>query len=220
MTGRISEQTRERDLICEVGKSLFDRGLTFGSTGNISVRLDDGTILMSPTNASLGAFDPERLSLVDDAGRHLSGDRPTKEAFLHTCMYCQRSSDRAVVHLHSTHSVALSLLRDLDPNDILPPLTAYYVMRIGRLPLVPYFPPGDEALAIAVKDLAGEHHAMLLANHGPVVSGPDLRSAQYATEELEETARIYLMMKDRDIRPLTAEQADALRKPSDKGRGE
>lgn len=211
MTGRISDQTRQRDLIVEVGKSLFDRGLTFGSTGNISVRLDDGTILMSPTNASLGAFDPARLSLVAEDGRHISGDRPTKEAFLHTCMYCQRQTDRAVVHLHSTHSVALSLLEGLDPEDIIPPLTAYYVMRIGKLPLIPYYRPGDEALALAVKERARDHHAMLLSNHGPVVSGKDLRTAQYAMEELEETARIFLMMKDRNIRPLTEEQAAALR---------
>lgn len=211
MTGRISEQTKQRDLIVEVGKSIFDRRLTFGSTGNISVRLDDGTILMSPTNASLGAFDPARLSLVSEDGRHLSGDRPTKEAFLHTCMYCQRPHDGAVVHLHSTHSVALSLLNDRDPEDVLPPLTAYYVMRVGKLPMIPYYPPGDETLAHAVKERAGDHHAMLLANHGPIVSGKDLRTAQYAIEELEETARIFLMMHDRNIRPLTHDQAAALR---------
>ena len=211
MTGRISDQTKQRDLIVEVGRSIFDRGLTFGSTGNISVRLDDGTILMSPTNASLGAFDPARLSLVSEDGHHLSGDPPTKEAFLHTCMYCQRQTDGAVVHLHSTHSVALSLLNDLDPEDVIPPLTAYYVMRVGKLPLIPYYPPGDKSLAFAVKEYASDHHAMLLANHGPIVSGKDLRTAQYAIEELEETARIFLMMHDRNIRPLTQDQAAALR---------
>ena len=213
MTGRISEQTRQRDLIVEVGRSIFDRGLTFGSTGNISVRLDDGTQLMSPTNASLGAFDPARLSLLDADGRHLSGDPPTKEAFLHSCMYCRRPHDNAVVHLHSTHSVAVSILRDVDPEDVLPPLTAYYVMRVGRLPLVPYHPPGDKALALAVDAVADRHHAILLANHGPVVSGRDLRTAQYAMEELEETARLHLMLQGHAIRPLTAEQADALRQP-------
>lgn len=214
MTGRISEHTRQRDLIVEVGRSIFDRGLTFGSTGNISVRLDDGTQLMSPTNASLGAFDPARLALLDADGRHLSGDPPTKEAFLHGCMYCRRPQDHAVVHLHSTHSVALSILQDVDPADVLPPLTAYYVMRVGRLPLIPYFPPGDTALALAVREKAGAHHALLLANHGPVVSGPDLRTAQYAIEELEETARLHLMLQGRSIRPLTPAQADALRPPA------
>lgn len=211
MTAILSEATRRRDEIVAVGKSLFDRGLTAGSTGNISVRLSDGSMLMTPTNASLGDLDPARLSHLDHQCNHLSGDRPTKEAFLHACMYCQRPGAAAVVHLHSTHSVAVSILADVDPQDVLPPLTAYYVMRVGRLPLVPYFAPGDQALAHAVRDRAGQHHAVLLANHGPVVAGATLREAQYATEELEETARLFLMLDGRRIRPLTAAQADALR---------
>jgi ribulose-5-phosphate 4-epimerase/fuculose-1-phosphate aldolase len=211
MIATISQATRERDAICRVGKSLFDRGLTAGSTGNISVRLDDGSMLMTPTNASLGDLDPARLSLLDAAGNPVSGDRPTKEAFLHRCMYCEREGAGAVVHLHSTHSVAVSILAGTDPDDVLPPLTAYYVMRVGRLPLVPYFPPGDAALAEAVKAKAGENHALLLANHGPVVAGATLAEAQYAVEELEETAKLFLMLSDRAIRPLTPEQADALR---------
>ena len=212
MTEILSEATRQRDLICKVGKSIFDRGLTAGSTGNISVRLSDGTLLMTPTNASLGDLDPARLSLTDQDGKHLSGDKPTKEAFLHSCMYCERNADHAVVHLHSTHAVAVSVLADRDPADVLPPLTAYYVMRVGTLPLIPYFAPGDQDLALAVKAEAGKHHAVLLANHGPVVSGATLRDAQYATEELEETARLFLLLGDRAIRPLTAEQADKLRR--------
>lgn len=212
MISVLSEETRLRDEICAVGKSIFDRGLTFGSTGNISARLSDGTMLMTPTNASLGSLLPERLSRFTAEGVFLDGDKPTKEAFLHSCMYCQRKTAGAVVHLHSTHSVAVSILSDVDSRDVLPPLTAYYVMRVGRLPLVPYFAPGDEKLALAVKELAGENHAVLLANHGPVVAGATLREAQYATEELEETARIFLMLHGRDIRPLTAEQADGLRK--------
>lgn len=211
MISIISQATRARDVICRVGKSLFDRGLTAGSTGNISVRLDDGSTLMTPTNASLGDLDPARLSLLDDAGNPVSGDRPTKEAFLHRCMYCEREGAGAVVHLHSTHSVAVSILAGTDPDDVLPPLTAYYVMRVGRLPLVPYFPPGDAALAQAVKAKAGENHALLLANHGPVVAGATLAEAQYAVEELEETAKLFLMLSDRAIRPLTPEQAEALR---------
>ncbi len=212
MTALPSQQTRMRDRIAAVGKSIFDRGLTFGSTGNISVRLSDGSILMTPTNASLGALDPARLSLVDAAGAHLDGDKPTKESFLHLCVYCQRPQSDAVVHLHSTHSVAVSVMADLDPEDLLPPLTAYYVMRVGRLPLIPYFAPGDKDLARAVAARIGQSHAVLLANHGPIVAGRTLEEAQYATEELEETARLFMLLKDYRIRPLTPEQADALRK--------
>jgi ribulose-5-phosphate 4-epimerase/fuculose-1-phosphate aldolase len=166
---------------------------------------------MTPTNASLGALDQERLSLLQADGKLISGDKPTKEAFLHSCMYCQRAGAGAVVHLHSTHSVAVSILADVDAADVLPPLTAYYVMRVGRLPLVPYFPPGAEDLARAVEGLAGDHQAVLLANHGPVVSGATLREAQYAVEELEETAKLFLMLKGQNLRPLTPEQAGALR---------
>ena len=208
----MNEETRARDEICEVGLSLFSRGLTFGSTGNISVRLPGGGWLMTPTNASLGKLDPAKLSKFDASGRLLAGDPATKEAFLHFCMYGQRTDARAVVHLHSTHSVAVSLLADIDPRDALPPLTAYFVMRVGRLPLAPYFPPGDEALAKAVEALAGEHHAVLLANHGPVVAGTSLANAQYATEELEETAKLFLMLRNQPIRPLTPEQVDDLRR--------
>ena len=170
----MGDETKARDEICEVGLSLFSRGLTFGSTGNISVRLPDGGWLMTPTNASLGKLDPANLSKFDSENRLVSGGKPTKEAFLHFCMYKERADARAVVHLHSTHSVAVSLLADVDPRDALPPLTAYFVMRVGRLPLAPYFPPGDESLAKAVGALAGEHHAVLLANHGPVVAGTSL----------------------------------------------
>ena len=212
MTGRISEETKLRDRIVWVGKSLFDRGLTSGATGNISVRLDDGRMLMTPTNASLGALDPERLSLLGPDGEIVSGDKPTKEAFLHTAMYRQRSNDHAVVHLHSTYSVAVSIIDGLDPLDVLPPLTAYYVMRVGTLPLVPYFPPGDAALAEAVAALSAKHHAMLLANHGPVVSASSLSSAQYAMEELEETAKLFLLLQGQTLRPLTAEQQAELKK--------
>lgn len=211
MTDVISEETRQRDLIARVGRSLFDRGLTAGSSGNISVRLEDGRFLMTPTNISLGDLEPDRLSLLDADGRLLSGDRPTKEAVLHAAMYGERPGDRAVVHLHSCHAVAVSLLADVDPRDVLPPLTAYYVMRVGSLPLAPYHPPGHEALAGAVKLLAAKHHAVLLANHGPVVSGPTLRDAQYATEELEATARLHLLLAGRVTRPLTGAQVAALR---------
>lgn len=211
MTGTISEGTRMRDRIVAAGKSIFDRALTFGSTGNISARLSDGTMLMTPTNASLGSLDPARLSHLSAEGAHLAGDKPTKEAFLHQCMYCRRGEAGAVVHLHSTYAVAVSVLADVDPENVLPPLTAYYVMRVGKLPLVPYFPPGDVALAEAVAARAGDSHAVLLANHGPVVAGRTLEEAQYATEELEETAKLHLLLHGRATRPLTPEQAAKLR---------
>lgn len=210
MTAILSEETRLRDEIAGVGRSLFDRLFTFGSTGNISARLSNGEVLMTPTNASLGALDPARLSKFSAEGVHLSGDKPTKEAFLHQCMYCERQDAGAVVHLHSTHAVAVSIIEGLDEADLLPPLTAYYAMRVGRLPLVPYYPPGDAALAGAVAEKARDSHAVLLANHGPVVAGATLREAQYATEELEETAKLFLMLRGEHIRPLTAEQCDAL----------
>ncbi|RCS22259.1 aldolase [Phyllobacterium salinisoli] len=210
MSAFLSEATRLRDQIVSVGKSLFDRGLTFGSTGNISARLSNGEILMTPTNASLGSLEPERLSRFSAEGVHIEGDKPTKEAFLHQCMYCKRTQSGAVVHLHSTHSVAVSILANVDPEDVLPPLTAYYVMRVGSLPLVPYYPPGDKALAEAVAARAEKSHAVLLANHGPVVAGKTLLDAQYATEELEETAKLYLLLHGHAIRPLTPEQRRAL----------
>ena len=208
----MSEETRLRDDICRVGGSLFDRGLTAGSSGNISVRLEDGGWLMSPTNVPLGDLDPARLSLLDRDGRLLSGDPPTKEAFLHLSMYAERKDARAVVHLHSSHATAVSILQDVDPADVLPALTAYYVMRVGRLPLVPYFAPGDPDLAVAVRGMASSHHAVLLANHGPVIAGPSLANAQYATEELEETAKLFLMLQGHVTRLLTPDQIADLRK--------
>ena len=203
-------ETQLRDQIAKFGKSIFERGLTFGSTGNISMRTDDGW-LMTPTGSSLGDLDPAAISKLDDNGNHIAGDKPTKEAFLHLCMYEQRSRAKAVVHLHSTHSVAVSCLADVNPQNVLPPLTAYYVMRIGTLPLIPYFAPGDINLAKAVKEMASKHHAVLLANHGPVVAGASLDDAVYATEELEETARLHLMLQAQATKPLTPEQISELR---------
>ncbi|QJQ99020.1 3-oxo-tetronate 4-phosphate decarboxylase [Halomonas sp. PGE1] len=199
-----------REQIATLGKSLFDRGLTMGSSGNISVRLDDGGWLMTPTNACLGRLDPARISRLDRDGRLLDGDTPTKESFLHMAMYGERPQSAAIVHLHSTHSVAVSCLPEVDPCDCIPPLTAYYVMRVGRLPLVPYHVPGDPSLGDAVRGLAGRHSAVLLANHGPVVAGKSLEAAVYATEELEETARLYLLLRGQNPRCLTPEQVAEL----------
>jgi ribulose-5-phosphate 4-epimerase/fuculose-1-phosphate aldolase len=208
----VSADATTREAICTCGASLFNRGLTHGSTGNISVRLEDGGWLMTPTGSSLGTLDPARLSRLDAGGRLVSGDPPTKEAFLHTTMYRERPKAGAVVHLHATYSVAVSCLAHDDCTDCLPPLTAYYVMRVGALPLVPYFPPGDARLADAVGALAGRHHAVLLANHGPVVAGLTLAAATDAIEELEETARLYLLLKDERIRPLEGAEVAELRR--------
>lgn len=203
-------ESRLREDICTLGRSMFDRGLTVGSSGNISVRIDDGW-LMTPTNACLGRLDPAALSKLDLHGNLVSGAKPTKEAFLHTSVYAQRPSAGAIVHLHSTHAVAVSVLADLDPEEPIPPITAYYVMKIGKLALVPYYAPGDAALADAVREVAGRHHAVLLANHGPVVAGRDLETAVYATEELEETARLYLMLRGERLKLLSGAEVAALR---------
>ncbi|MBE2259948.1 MAG: aldolase [Candidatus Accumulibacter sp.] len=207
----MSAESAAREALCRTARSLYERGLTHGSTGNLSLRLDDG-YLLTPTGASLGELDPARLARLDGSGRHLAGDQPTKESFLHLAMYRQRPASGAVVHLHSTHSVAVSVLAELDASDLLPPLTAYYVMRIGCLPLVPYFPPGDAALADAVCGLAGKHHALLLANHGPVVAGSSLSAATDAVEELEATARLYLLLRGQPLRLLSPAQVAELRR--------
>ena len=165
---------------------------------------------MTPTNACLGRLDPARLTRLNKNGQHIDGDAPTKEQFLHMAMYDERPQSGAIVHLHSTHSVAVSCLPEIDTHNCLPPLTAYYMMRVGRLPLVPYHIPGDPAVGDAVRGLAGQHTAVLLANHGPVVAGKDLEAAVYATEELEETARLYLLLRGHNPRTLTAEQIEAL----------
>src|SRR5260370_25921 len=201
----VTEEARLRDGICRLGASIFARGLTSGSSGNISARLADGW-LMTPTNVSLGRLDPARLSKVADDGSLVGGDAPTKESFLPRVMYEEREKTGAVIHLHSTHSVAVSCLADIDPADAMPPIPAYYVMRVGRLPLVPYFRPGDLALAEAVRGFACTHHAVLLANHGPVVAGSNLDAAVNAIEELEETAKLYLLLRGAETRYLTRSQ--------------
>ena len=194
-----------RDWMCRHGESLHQRGLAHGSSGNLSARLDDG-ILLSPTNSCLGRLDPRRISKVAPDGRLLSGDPPSKEAFLHLAMYEERPDAKAIVHLHSTHCVAVSCLCHADPSSVLPPITASFVMRIGKLPLVEYFPPGDLALADAVRAKAREHHALLLANHGPVVAGKSLDDAVYNAEELEETAKLFLLLAGRSTRFLDGAQ--------------
>ena len=205
-----SEENRQREKIARLSRSLYERGLTAGSSGNISVRLDDGWLL-TPTNACLGELDPARIAKLDWEGRSISGDAPSKEAFLHRSMYEERSAAGAIVHLHSTHSAAVSCMSGLDHENCIPPLTPYFVMKIGRLPLVPYYRPGDQALAGAIRGLAGRHSAVLLSNHGPVVSGCTLEAAIYATEELEETAKLFLLLRNTPTNCLNSEQIAELK---------
>jgi ribulose-5-phosphate 4-epimerase/fuculose-1-phosphate aldolase len=199
-----------RESMCALGRSLFDRGLTAGSSGNLSARLDDG-FLLTPTGSSLGRLDPARLSKLDADGKLVSGDPPTKEAFLHRALYLARPGAGGVVHLHSTHAAAVSCLAGLDPDDALPPLTPYFVMKIGRLPLVAYHRPGDPRLGEVIRGLAARRSAVLLANHGPVVSGASLDDAANAAEELEETAKLFLLLRGQPVRALTPEQIDELK---------
>ena len=202
----MSDESRLREEICRFARSLFERGLTPGSSGNISVRLDDGGWLVTPTNASLGFLDPANLARLDPQGRLTGGDRPTKEIPLHAALYESREGARAVVHLHSTHAVAVTLLPEIDAKSALPPLTPYFLMKCGQVALLPYYRPGDPAVADAIRGLAGKHSSVLLANHGPVVAGDTLEAAVFAMEELEETARLYLLLRGLDPRPLSPEQ--------------
>lgn len=195
--------------LAEAGRSLFDRGLAHGAAGNISAKLGN-QILLSPTGVSLGKLDPTNLSLIDITGQHLSGPPPTKELALHLALYQKRPRAGAIIHLHASHSVAVSCMDGLDRENAVPPLTAYYVMRIGRLPLLPFFPPGDAEMALAVGETARVSHAMLLANHGPIVAGPDIAGALANIEELEATARLQLLLAGHKTLPLTDDQINRL----------
>ncbi|MBD0734312.1 aldolase [Streptomyces sp. CBMA29] len=197
-------------------KLLSDRGLAHGRTGNLSVRTADG-VLVTPTGAALGSLTEDGLAHVDGQGARLSGPPPTKELLLHLAVYRARPELRAVVHLHSHGAVAVSLLRETDPSDAIPPLTPYYVMRVGSLPVVPYFRPGDPAMAEAVGPLLTRSHCLLLAHHGTLAAGVTLADAAEAAEEIEATARLWLAVRSHDISTLTSDQIGALR-PADPNR--
>ena len=201
----MTDEARLREQMCALAKSLFDRGLTHGSTGNISARTPDGGLLVSPTGSSFGRLDPSRLSRFDAEGRHIGGDRPTKEMPLHSAFYDTRRQTGAVVHLHSCHAVAWSTMPEVDEDNFLPPLSPYSVMQVGRVKLLPFFLPGDPAMGAAVRGLAGKRSAVMLANHGPVVAGKDIEAACNAIEELEATAR--LAMLTRGLGPRLLSQA-------------
>ena len=206
----MTDEARLREHICLLAKSMFDRGLTGGSTGNVSSRTADGGLLVSPTGTSFGRLDPARLSRFDAAGTLIDGDPPTKEMPLHTAFYDTRGGAGAVVHLHACHSVALSMMPDADPEDFLPPLTPYALMKLGRVKLLPFFVPGDPAMGAAVRGLAGRRSAVMLANHGPVVAGKDVEAACNAIEELEETARLAMLTRGLGPRMLTGAQVAAV----------
>ncbi|SDW35764.1 aldolase [Litoreibacter albidus] len=203
-------ETQLREQICVLAKSMFDRGLTGGSTGNISARTSDGGLLVSPTGTSFGRLDPARLSRFDAAGQLISGDQPTKEMPLHSAFYDTRSTAGAVVHLHACHSVAWSMMPGVDADNFLPPLTPYAIMKLGKVKLLPFFMPGDPAMGDAVRGLAGKRSAVMLANHGPVVAGKDIEAACNAIEELEDTARLAMMMRGYDANALSPEQVQNL----------
>lgn len=203
-------ENKLREQMCELAKSMFDRGLTGGSTGNISARTEDGGLLVSPTGTSFGRLDPARLSRFNSKGRLISGDQPTKEMPLHSAFYDTRSQAGAVVHLHSCHSVALSLMPDADEDNFLPPLTPYAIMKLGKVKLLPFFRPGDPQMGEAVRGLAGKRSAVMLANHGPVVAGKDVEAACNAIEELEDTARLAIMMRGYNPKMLTEAQVKDL----------
>ncbi len=206
----MSENTKLREQICLLAKSMFDRGLTGGSTGNISARTSDGGLFVSPTGTSFGSLDPGRLSHLDAQGTLIGGDKPTKEMPLHSAFYDTRSTAGAVVHLHSCHSVALSLMPDINEDNFLPPLTPYGIIKLGKVKLLPFFLPGDPAMGEAVRGLAGKRSAVMLANHGPVVAGKDVEAACSAIEELEDTARLAMMTRGMNPRTLTTTDVHAL----------
>lgn len=206
-----TEQQLRADLV-KYARSLFQRGLSSGGSGNISAKLPDGGFLVTPTNSCLGELDSQTLSKLDADGHYVSGDKPSKEVPMHLAMYGARPACGAVVHLHSPYLTALSCLSDVSRLNCLPPITPYYVMRIGELPLLPYIKPGDPAIATALAGIARDHNAALLANHGPVVSGSTLREAVFNAEELEDTARLYFLLKPHDYTTLSLPDIEELRR--------
>ncbi len=203
-----------RSAMAGLGASLFSRGYAVGGAGNLSARLPDGSILVTPTNSSLGRLDPGRLAKVSPTGDLLAGDKPSKEAPFHLALYRADPGIGAVCHLHSTYLTALSCLNGLDTDDALRPFTPYYVMRVGQLPLLPYHKPGSPAIAADLTSrlaMSPGSKAFLLANHGSVVVGSDLVEAVNNAEELEETAKLYFILHNRSIRYLEPGEVEELR---------
>ena len=205
----MTEEILRQDLV-RYARSLFERGYSSGGAGNISLKLPDGNVLATPTNSSFGDLDPDTLSKVTMSGDLLSGDKASKEVLMHLAMYRQRPQCGAIVHLHSPWLTALSCLPCVNPENALPPITPYYVMRVGKLPVVQYIRPGSPLIADEVEKLAAEHNSILLANHGPIISGKNIREAVFNAEELEETAKLYFMLKPYGMNSLSEENVEEL----------
>ena len=205
----IGDEARIREEICITGASLYQRGYTVGSAGNISARLDDGW-LITPTDACVGRLDPTDSAKVDLAGNAVSGGKPSKTLALHRGIYARNAQTRGIVHTHSTHLVALTLAGVWSETDVLPPITPYYVMKVGHIPLIRYRRPGDPQVAEQIAALADTVRGVLLERLGPVVWERSVAQASYALEELEETARLWLMTNPRPA-PLDAAALDELR---------
>jgi ribulose-5-phosphate 4-epimerase/fuculose-1-phosphate aldolase len=204
-------ENKLREQICILASSMFQRGITHGSTGNISVRLEDDDILVTPSGSSFGRLDPNDIVKITKSGQFIGSLTPTKELPLHKAFYETRGlKSGAVVHLHSTHSVALSMLPGIDEDSVLPSYTPYSIMLLGKVKLLPFFVPGDPAMGDAIRGLAGKRSAVLLANHGPVVSGKDLESSVNAIEELEATAKLALILKGADAKALDNAQINSV----------
>ncbi|HEY4358513.1 MAG TPA: aldolase [Acidobacteriaceae bacterium] len=206
----MNKQPEELEELVEIARSLFQRGYSFGTAGNISVRIND-VVYATPTGSSFGTLTAGALAPCDLDGRPASSQKPTKEILFHTACYRARPESRAVVHLHSTYATAVATLRDLDEQNALPALTPYFAMRVPSLPTVPYLPPGDPGLATEVERLAAGTPAMLMRNHGSIAIGKTLREAAALAEEVEETARLYLLLGERG-QPLTSTQVAELRR--------
>ena len=205
----MTTESKLREQFCRWGRSMFERGLTSGSSGNLSARLEDG-FLVTPTNSCLGFLDPATLSKLDGNGAHVSGDKPTKEVLLHKAFYESRPQAMGIVHVHSTYATALSCLKDLDPKNVLPPMTPYVLMRVGVVPLLPYADPGNPEIVPFLRDVAPSYGAVLLANHGPVVSGTTFENAVFAAEEFEEAAKLYFLLKPYSAMIIPASRVTAL----------
>ncbi|MDG6895078.1 aldolase [Volucribacter amazonae] len=206
----MKEQQQKQQMV-ELARSLFERGYSVGGAGNLSVRLDAQRILVTPTGSSLGRLQADRLSVLDMQGNLLEGDKPSKESVFHLAMYQTNPTCQAIVHLHSTYLTALSCLQGLNPDNAMQAFTPYYVMRVGQLPIIPYYPPGDINIARELGERANTAKAFLLANHGVVVTGSDLIDAVDNCEELEETAKLYFILQGQAIRYLSDDEVNFLK---------
>lgn len=214
MSNNSKTEQQLREQMVTLARSMFERGYATGGAGNLSIKLENGHFLATPTGSSFGRLVAEELSVVDIDGNHISGKKPSKEVAFHLAIYRNNSECNAIVHLHSTYLTALSCLEGLDRENAIKAFTPYYVMRIGELPVIPYLRPGDPQIAEELSQRASDYRAFLLANHGPVVTGTDFEDAVDNAEELEETAKLAFILKDKKIRYLTDAEVQDL-----KGRG-